>query len=88
MAQPDLDPDRRDDAALAILGLTLHDGNRVWNGIDRSIPERLHAEGPSHDPVGKAGPLRLTEAGLARAAAALGEMVTNRGATAPRGSEP
>ena len=30
MAKPDLDTDKLDDAALAILSLTLHDGNRVW----------------------------------------------------------
>jgi hypothetical protein len=29
MAEPDLDTDKLDDAALAILSLTPHDGNRV-----------------------------------------------------------
>lgn len=34
MAELDLDTGKLDDAALAILSLTLHDGNRVWKGID------------------------------------------------------
>lgn len=78
MTEPDLDTDKLDDAALAILSLTLHDGNRVWKGIDWSITDRLHAKGLIHDPVGKAKSLGLTEAGLARAEAALVEMFTKR----------
>lgn len=54
MAKPELDTDKLDDAALAILSLTLHDGNRVWKGIDWSITDRLHAKGLIHDPIGKA----------------------------------
>jgi len=71
MAEPDLDTDKLDDAALAVLSLTLHDGNRVWKGIDWSITDRLHAMVLIHDPVGKAKSLALTEAGMARAEAAL-----------------
>ncbi len=74
MAEPDLDTDKLDDAALAILSLTLHNGNRVWKGIDWSITDRLHAKGLIHDPVGKVKSLALTEAGLARAEAALAEL--------------
>ena len=65
MAKPDLDTDKLDDAALAILSLTLHDGNRVWKGIDWSITDRLHAKGLIYDPIGKAKSLALTEDGLA-----------------------
>ena len=71
MAEPDLDTDKLDDAALAVLSLTLHDDNRVWKGIDWSITDRLHAKGLIRDPVGKAKSLALTEAGMARAEAAL-----------------
>lgn len=74
MAEPDLDTDKLDDAALAILSLTLHDGDRVWKGIDWSITDRLYAKGLIHDPVGKAKSLALTEAGLTRAEAALREL--------------
>jgi hypothetical protein len=75
MTEPDLDTDKLDNAALAILSLTLHDGNRVWKGIDWSIANRLHEKGLIHDPVGKAKSLALTEAGLARAEAALAELL-------------
>lgn len=74
MAEPDLDTNKLDDAALAILSLTLHDGNRVWKGIDWSITDRLHAKGLIHDPVGKAKSLALTEAGLVRAEVSLAEL--------------
>jgi len=74
MAEPYLDTDKLDEAALAILSLTLHDGNRVWKGIDWSITDRLHAKGLIHDPIGKAKSLTLTEDGLARAEAALVEL--------------
>ncbi len=74
MAEPDLDTDKLDDAALAILSLMLHGGNRVWKGIDWSIADRLHAKGPIHDPVRKAKSLALTGAGMARAEAALAEL--------------
>lgn len=74
MAEPDLDIDKLDDAALAILSLTLHGGNRVWKGIDWAITDRLHSKGLIHDPNGKAKSLALTEAGLTRAEAALAEL--------------
>ena len=37
MGELDLDTDKLDDVALAILSLTLHDRNRVWKGLDWSI---------------------------------------------------
>jgi len=64
MAEPELDTDKLDDAALAILSLTLHDGDRFWKGIDWSITDRLFAKGLIQDPVGKAKSLALTEAGV------------------------
>ena len=88
MAEPDLDTDKLDDAALAILSLTLHDGNRVWKGIDWSITDRLHAKGLIHDPIGKAKSLTLTEDGLARAEAALVELFVRPLSIDPKRSEP
>ena len=78
MAEFELDTDRLDDAALAILSLTLHDVNRVWKGIDWEITDRLHAEGLIHDPSGKAKSLTLTDEGLARAGDALAAMFAKR----------
>ena len=70
----ELDTDRLDDAALAILSLTLDDGRRVWKGLDWAISDRLHEKGLIEDPVGKSKSLVLTEDGVARAAVALREM--------------
>lgn len=67
----DLDTDKLDDAALAILSLTLHDGRRVWKGLDWAITDRLHEKGLIEDPVGKSKSLVLTEDGVARAERAL-----------------
>jgi hypothetical protein len=62
-----LDTDKIDDAALAILSLTLHDGDRVWKGIDWDITDRLFAKGLIHDPKNKAKSLSLTPEGVAQA---------------------
>ena len=62
-----LDTDKIDDAALAILSLTLHDGDRVWKGIDWHITNRLHDKGLIEDPRHKAKSLTLTQEGLERA---------------------
>lgn len=67
----DLDTDKLDAAALAILSMTLHDGQRVWKSIDWEITDRLHKKGLIHDPAGKAKSLVLTDEGLAAAEAAL-----------------
>lgn len=74
----ELDTDRIDDAALAILSLTLHDGNRVWKGIDWEITDRLRNKGLIHNPASAAKSIGLTEAGLARAEAALQELFAKR----------
>jgi hypothetical protein len=60
----DYDKDKVDEVALALLYLTLHDGNRAWKGIDWDIMGRLHERGLIHDPVGKTKSVVLTEAGL------------------------
>lgn len=63
-AAMELDKDRIDDAALALLSLTLHDGNRVWKGLDSAIMDRLYEKGLIHDPANKAKALMLTDEGL------------------------
>jgi len=78
MPELELDTDKLDDAALAILSLSLHDGNRVWKGLDWDITDRLHAKGLIADPVGKAKSLMLTEDGLARAEAVLAAVFAKR----------
>ena len=67
----ELDTDKLDAAALAILSLTLHDGRRVWKGVDWAITDRLFDKGLIENPSGRAKSLVLTEEGLAEAQAAL-----------------
>jgi hypothetical protein len=45
--------DKIDDAALALLYITLHDDYRAWKGMDWGVLGRLHEKGMIHDPVGK-----------------------------------
>ena len=59
----DLDTDRLAEAALAILSLTLHEGGRVWKGLDWELMGLLHDKGWIVDPVSKAKSVVLTEEG-------------------------
>lgn len=60
------DTDKVDEMVLALLYLTLHDGNRAWKAMDWDVAERLHQAGMIHDPVGKAKSVQLTPEGLER----------------------
>ena len=61
----DIDTDKIDEAVLALLQLTLHDGVRAWKGHDWDALDRLHRRGMIHDPVGKVKSVVLTDEGLA-----------------------
>ena len=56
-----------DDAVLALLWLTLHDGRRAWKGFDWAALGRLHEKGLIADPANKAKSVVLTDEGLVRA---------------------
>jgi len=60
----DIDTDKIDEAVLALLHLTLHDGVRAWKGHDWDALDRLYQKGMSDNPVGKAKSVVLTEEGL------------------------
>jgi hypothetical protein len=62
-----LDTDKIDDAALALLYLTLHDADRAWKGFDWGVLGRLHEKGMIGDPVGKVKSVAFTQEGLERA---------------------
>jgi hypothetical protein len=62
----DIDEEKVDDAVLALLRLTLHDGYRAWKGFDWGSLDRLYRKGLISDPVGKAKSVVLTEEGLRR----------------------
>jgi len=74
----ELDWNRIEEAALALLFLTLHDGNRVWKQISWEITNRLHEKGMIGDPRNKTKSLALTEEGLERAERVFGELFERR----------
>ena len=59
----EIDTDKLAEAALAILSLTLHDGGRVWKGLDWDLMDLLHEKGWIGDPQSKAKSVMLTEEG-------------------------
>ena len=59
-----IDTDKVDEAVLALLFLTLHDGARAWKSFDWDAMNRLHERGLISDPVGKAKSVVLSEGGL------------------------
>jgi hypothetical protein len=61
--------DKIDDAALALLYLTLHDDYRAWKGFDWDVLGRLHDKGMIDNPVGKVKSVAFTQEGLERAKA-------------------
>jgi hypothetical protein len=69
-----LNTDKIDDAALALLYLTLHDGCRAWKGMDWGTLGRLHDKGMIDNPVGKVKSVVFTQEGLERAKALFEEM--------------
>jgi len=62
----DIDTDKIDDAVLALLQLTLHDGNRAWKGHDWDVMDRLYKKGLITNPANKAKSVVLTDEGLSQ----------------------
>ena len=60
----EIDTEKVDEAVLALLYLTLHDGARAWKGFDWDTLNRLRAKGLISDPVGKAKSVVLTDEGV------------------------
>jgi Domain of unknown function (DUF6429) len=60
----EIDHDSIDEAVLALMWLTLHDGDRAWKGFDWATLDRLHRKGLIEDPVNKAQSVVLTSEGL------------------------
>jgi hypothetical protein len=69
-----LNTDKIDDAALALLYLTLHDDRRAWKGLDWGVLGRLHDKGMIDNPVGNVKSVVFTDEGLQRAKALFEEM--------------
>jgi hypothetical protein len=73
-----IDTERIDNAVLALLYLTLHDGARAWKGHDWDAMSRLHEKGFISDPVGKAKSVMLSERGLAESERLFKELFTRQ----------
>ena len=69
-----LNTEKIDDAALALLYLTLHDHCRAWKGFDWDVLGRLYDKGMIENPVGKVKSVVFTEEGLVRAKQVFKEM--------------
>ena len=63
----EVDNGKIDEAVLALLYLTLHDGYRVWKSFDWGAMNRLHEKGLIMNPARKAKSVGLTEEGLRKA---------------------
>jgi Domain of unknown function (DUF6429) len=61
----EIDEDKIDQAVLALLYLTLHEGVRAWKGHDRDALDRLCQKGMIDNPRNRTKSVRFTEAGLA-----------------------
>jgi hypothetical protein len=61
----EIDTERIDEAVLALLLLTLHEGNRAWKALDWDMMNRLHQKGFISNPVSKAKSVVFTVEGLA-----------------------
>ena len=59
-----IDEQKIDQAVLALLYLTLHDGCRAWKSFDWESMNRLHEKGLIESPVNKAKSVVLTGKGL------------------------
>ena len=63
----EVDQDKIDDAALALLSMTMDDYRRAWKQLDWGITNRLHEKGYIEDPINKNKSVVFTEAGAAKA---------------------
>jgi len=60
----EVDPDKADEAALALLYLTLHDGRFAWKGFDWEVINRLFQKGLIGDPVNRTKSVVFSDEGL------------------------
>lgn len=63
----EMDNEKIDQAVLALLYLTLHDGVRTWKAFDWDAMNRLHEKGYISNPIGKAKSVVFTDEGLQEA---------------------
>ena len=73
-----LDPDRIDDAVLALLFLGLHEGQRAWKSFDWDAMDRLHAKGLIDNPHSRAKSVRFTDEGMQMSERLLDQLFAQR----------
>jgi hypothetical protein len=56
----EFDDNKIDDAVLALLYLSLHEGHRAWKGLDWPAMDRLHEQGLISNPATKAKSVETT----------------------------
>jgi len=69
-----LNTDKIDDAALALLYLTLNDNSWAWKSLDWDALGRLHDKGMIDNPASKRKSVAFTEEGLKQAKALFEKM--------------
>ena len=75
----EIDTDKIDDAVLALLQLTLHDGRCAWKTFDWDVMDRLYRKGMIENPANKTKSVVLSEDGLKRSDALFRELFTQAG---------
>lgn len=70
------DTDKIDDAVLALLYLTLHNGQRAWKTFDWDVMDRLHRKGMIDNPASRAKSVVLSDEGMKRSEALYRELFT------------
>lgn len=63
----EIDQDKIDNAALALLSMTMDKHGSAWKQLDWSITNSLHEKGYIRDPVNKNKSIVFTEEGSAKA---------------------
>ncbi|MFT6283820.1 MAG: hypothetical protein ACJAXM_000279 [Arenicella sp.] len=63
----DIDEDKIDDAALAIISMSMDWHRIAWKQVNWSITNRLYEKGYIHNPLGKTKSIIFTEEGEAKA---------------------
>jgi hypothetical protein len=72
----ELNEQKVDESALAVLWLTLHEERRVWKSVDWAVMDRLFEKGFISNPASRAKSVVLTDEGLAEAERAARKLFT------------
>lgn len=72
------DTKKIDDAVLALMYLTVHNGRRAWKSFDWDATDRLHQQGLIENPANKAKSVVFTERGLREAERLFNELFAEK----------